>query len=256
MTAKHSIDRSDEGPIAAGDTTARPMEPGQKIGGAAAYVAAGTFVFGLLLAVTTLHGYVTATDSASAVSQLLEHESMLALWNLVITILFGIALVPLAIALRDRTAGTRGSGIGRVGLVFGLIWATVILAAGMVIGVGLTTVSVLAATDASAAEALWLTVDTIGNGLGGGNEVVGGVWVILVGVSTWIGRALPRWIATFGIVTGLAGLATMVPRLTDAGSVFGVTMIVWFSLVGVTLWHFQPAHRRLGRPSPAPVAAG
>lgn len=226
----------------------------QKFGGASASIAAGTFVFGLLLALTILGGYVTATDPSVAVAQLVEHQAMLTLWNIVITILFGIAMVPLAIALRDRTAGTRGAGLGRIAAAFGLMWATVIIAAGMIIGVGITTIATLTETDAAAAETLWLAVDTIGNGLGGGNEVIGAVWVILVSVSAWMGRALPRWVSVIGLVAGLAGLATMVPGLSDAGSVFGLAMIVWFSLVGIMLWYFRPAHERLTSAA-APVAA-
>ena len=216
----------------------------QKFGGAAAYIAAGTFVFGLLLALTTLNGYVTATDPSIAVAQLTDHQPMLTLWNIVITIVFGVVMVPLALALRDRTRGTRGAGLARVGAVFGIMWATVIIAAGMIIGVGFTTVSALAESDAAAAESLWRAVDTIGNGLGGGNEVIGAVWVILVSISAWVGRALPRWMSVLGITAGIAGLATMVPGLSAAGSVFGLAMIVWFSPVGIALWYFRPAHER------------
>jgi len=226
------------------------MTPLQKLGGVSAFVAAGTFVFGLLMALTTLNGYVTAPDPADAVAELLEHGSMLALWNTVITIVFGVVMVPLALALRDRTAGTPGDTLGRIGAVFGVMWATVIIAAGMVIGVGLTAVSDLAVTDAAAAESLWLAVDTVGNGLGGGNEVIGGVWVILVSVSTWIARAIPRWMSVIGVVAGGAGLVTMVPGLADAGAVFGLLMIVWFSLVGIALWYLRPAHSRTAAVAP------
>ncbi|QOD93703.1 DUF4386 family protein [Chryseoglobus sp. 28M-23] len=231
------------------------MNTMQKVGGVAASTAAGTFVFGILLALTRLRDYVTTTDPAVAVPLLVEHEPMLILWNTVITIVFGIVMVPLAIALGDRVPRERAGQLARVGLAFGLLWAGVIIAAGMVIGVGLSTVSSLASTDAQGAQQLWRAVDTVGNGLGGGNEVIGAVWVIVASLAAWIGRALPRWICAIGILAGIPGLLTLVPGFADAGAAFGVAMIVWFSLVGIALWYLRPAHERALSTAPPATAS-
>ena len=225
----------------------------QKVGGAAASTAAGTFVFGILLALTRLNDYVSTDDPAVAVPLLVENEQTLILWNIVITIVFGIVMVPLTIALRDRVTHERAGQLARVALVFGLLWAGVIIAAGMVIGVGLSTVSSLASTDAEGAQQLWRAVDTVGNGLGGGNEVIGAVWVIAASLAAWVGRALPQWICAIGILAGIPGLVTVVPGFADAGAAFGVAMIVWFSLVGIALWYLRPAHERA--PAAAPLAS-
>jgi hypothetical protein len=46
---------------------------------------------------------------------------------------------------------------------------------------------------------------------------------------------LPRWLNVVGIVTAVAGLATIVPDFEAIEMVFGLGSIVWFIGVGVTL---------------------
>lgn len=212
----------------------------QKAGGIAAHVASGTFVIGLLMYATLLGEFTAAEGPAAAISFLIDHESVVLAWNIVITIVFGLALVPLTLALRDRVGTGRGAGPARVGAVFGIMWATIIIAAGMVINVGYQAVTGVSAEDPAAAEGLWRAVDTVGNGLGGGNEVVGAVWVVLVSCSVWMSRALPRWIAVLGVVCGMAGLATLVPGLEEVGAVFGLGLIVWFTSAGTMMVRTSP----------------
>lgn len=207
----------------------------QRAGGIAAHIASGTFVAGLLMLVLLLGDFADPATPADAVAELTTHGSLITVWVLVTTVVFGAALVPLSLALRQGAGSDDGSELARVAAPFGLIWAGVIIAAGMVWTVGYHAVSDLAAQDADAAGALWRTVDTVGDGLGGGNEVVGAIWVILASVAAWQARALPRWIAVIGAVAGAAGLATLIPGASDAGAVFGIGMIVWFTAVGTVL---------------------
>jgi hypothetical protein len=73
------------------------------------------------------------------------------------------------------------------------------------------------------------------NGLGGGNELVGGTWVLLVGVATVRTGALPRALGVLGIVCGTAGIVTVVPSLEAVGAVFGLGLVVWFAWAGVRM---------------------
>lgn len=218
----------------------------QRTGGAAAHVAAGTFVVGLLLFVTALSDFASASSAAQAIASLEADHGLIDLWILVTTIMFGIALVPLTIALRERAGSGSGSSLARVASVFGQIWAGVIIAAGMVWMVGYRAVADLVPVGPDSAAQLWRAVDAVGDGLGGGNEVVGAVWVVLVSLSTWHARALPRWICVLGIIAGAAGIATLVPGASDAGAIFGLGMIVWFTAVGTVL-----TSAREPRPAPA-----
>jgi hypothetical protein len=72
-----------------------------KLGGACGLVAAGTFVIGLVMYATVLIDYTLGSSPHAAVAFLVDHRLSLYLWNLIITIVFGIVLVPLVLALRD-----------------------------------------------------------------------------------------------------------------------------------------------------------
>ena len=72
-------------------------------------------------------------------------------------------------------------------------------------------------------------------GFGGGNEIAGGVWVLLIGWAALRARELPRALSYLGVVAGVAGLITVVPALEAIGFVFGLGLIVWFVWLGIIM---------------------
>lgn len=206
----------------------------QQWGSRGAYVAAATFVIGLVMFATMLIDFTTATDPTEAVAFLVDNHAPLFVWNLIITIVFGVALVPLVLALRDRLAD-ESPALARTGSVFGLIWVGLIVATGMIVNVGYGTVIDLHETDRAMAATVWSAVDSVANGLGGGNEIVGGVWVMLVSLAALRAGVFSRKLHYLGIVAGVTGLMTVVPGLEPVGAVFGLGMIAWFAAIGVAL---------------------
>ncbi len=210
------------------------MQSLRKMGGIGALIAAGTFVVGLAMFVTILGDFVSATDPSAAVEFITNNQVALYVWNITIMIVFGIALVPLVLAIGDRLREAH-SPLARVASVFGLIWAGVIISTGMIVNIAYTTVSNLQDTDPEMASTVWASLDAVTNGLGGGNEVLGGIWVLGLSIVALRERLFARWINYLGVVMGVAGLATVVPALEDVGAVFGLGLIVWFTAVGITL---------------------
>lgn len=205
-----------------------------RAGGIGAFVATATFLFGIGLFVTQLADY-TATDAspASSVAFLIDNQATLFIWNVVIYLVFGAALVPLVGALRQRLAVHRPE-LADTAAVFGYVWVGLMFATGMIATIGITAVADLAG-NAAQARALWSAIDTVTNGLGGGNELVGGAWILLVSVAGLRASVLPRALHILGGVTALAGIVTIVPALEDVGMVFGLGCIAWFAWVGVEL---------------------
>ncbi len=204
-------------------------------GGVGAIVATATFIIGIALFVTTLSDYTSGDPTpAESVAFLGEHETTFFLWYLVIFIVFGAAIIPLARALHRRLHHAVPL-MADVGAVFAYIWAGLMFATGMISNIGITAVTDLRATDATAAESLWSSIAAISNGLGGGNELVGGMWVLLVSLTAWKAQFLPRSLNALGILSAASGLVTVVPGLEDVGMVFGLGLIVWFGWVGVHL---------------------
>jgi hypothetical protein len=131
----------------------------------------------------------------------------------------------------------------------------VIVATGMITNIAYGTVGDLQASDPEAAATLWTSLDAVTNGLGGGNEIIGGVWVLGLSIVALRERLFARWTNYLGVVMGIAGLATIVPALEDVGAIFGLGLIVWFVAVGRTLIADEASATRPGRRADASLPA-
>ena len=212
----------------------------QKAGGIAALIESGTFIFGFALLATVLGPLFQGDlDGTETVRFLAAHETLYYVWNLVIYVLFGAMLVVLSLSLQERLKEP-SRALMPIATAFGLIWAGLVIASGMVANVGAATVIEIAARDPAEAATVWAAVDTVSDGLGGGNEIVGGIWVSLVSLVGLQGGRLPRFLNYVGLLSGVAGIVTVVPALTDLGAVFGVGLIVWFIWAGITLLRSSP----------------
>ena len=86
------------------------------------------------------------------------------------------------------------------------------------------------------AEPEWLVT----NGIGGGNEIVGGLWMLLI---SWVALQLggfPKALNYLGVVVGVAGILSALPGLGDVGLIFGLVQIVWFIWLGIVLLRSNP----------------
>lgn len=209
----------------------------QRAGGVAALIEAATFIVGFVMFFTLLEseGYGAAATTAEANAAFLaDNQGIMYAWNFIIYVLFGIALVVLALALHERLKN-RMPGLMPIATAFGLIWSGLVIASGMVANIGASAVVDLYETEPAEAGALWRSLDFVATGLGGGNEIVGGIWVLLI---SWTARqvgALSKALSYLGIVIGVSGIITAVPALQAFGAIFGLGLIVWFIWVGIVM---------------------
>lgn len=210
----------------------------ERMGGLSALVCAATYVFGFAFLVTVLApiGFGSPDlDSARVLAFEADTPGLLTLWYTVIYIVNAVFLALLAVALHARLRHD-APGFAVAQLVFGALWATLVLGAGMMANVGLETAMGLYGSDPEEAARLWTIFSTVENGIGGGNEIAGGVWALTLGLAGLATRRLPRVFAIVSIVIGCAGLLTMIPAAGDiAGAVFGLGYIAWFIWVGLIL---------------------
>ena len=220
-------------------TTTPDRAAGSRAGAAGALVAAATFVFGIALFATSLSDYTSGDPTpAESVDFLVGHQTTLFVWYLVIFVVFGVAIIPLARALHRRLVDVSPQ-LADIGAVFAYIWAGLMFATGMNSNIGIGAVADLDKTDPAGAESLWSSIDTVTNGLGGGNELVGGTWILLVSIAAWGTGRLPNGLIILGIVSGVSGLVTLVPGLSDVGMAFGLGSIAWFAWIGIVLFRTE-----------------
>ena len=206
----------------------------QKWGGAAALYEALAYIIGFVgfMAVVNVGG---SADPLQEVAAIVENQGLLSILHLIVYVAWGAALVVLTLALHERLQGNK-SALARTATAFGIIWAVLVIASGMIYNVGMETAVSLYAQNPEQAATVWLAIESVFNGLGGGVEVVGGIWVVLLSVAALRNGGLPRAFNTFGLLVGVAGLVTVVPALGEIGGmVFGLTQIVWFAWLGIAM---------------------
>ncbi|SHI43504.1 hypothetical protein [Wenxinia saemankumensis] len=208
-----------------------------KAGGIAALTCAATYLFGFALLVTVLAplGFGSDEIDAAAVAGFIaDRPGVLLAWNSVIYVVNALALAVLVVALRQRI-GRSHPDAGALTGALGLIWATLVLGAGMIANVAVERTYVLSG-DPAAAAALWQTLHAVELGLGGGNEIAGGAWILAVSLAGLASGTFGRLTTGIGAISGAAGLVTILPPLGEgAGAVFGLGAIVWFVAVGLVL---------------------
>jgi hypothetical protein len=219
------------------------MRSFQKTGGIAALIMAATWIvgFAVLVGVLTPAGYYDAeVEAVQRVAILADNQTLVSIGYLVPFVVWGIFQVVLALALYDRLkAGA--PAVAQTATAIGLIWAGLVIASGMVANVGIAAVVDLYARDPALAGATWQAIDSVALGLGGGNEVVGGVWIVLIGWAALRTGQLPRALNYLGIVAGVSGILTVIPVLEVLGAVevlglvFGLGLIVWFIWLGIVM---------------------
>ncbi len=209
----------------------------QKFGGVAAFIESAIFIVGFAMYFTLLasanYGSLTI-DPIKHVAFLTDHKTIMYAWNFIIYVAFGIVLVVLALALLERLKANSPAMI-QIATAFGLIWAGLVIASGLVANIGADLVVNLYAKDPSQAASAWLSLQFVVNGLGGGNEIVGGLWVLLISWAGLRSGQLPKTLNWLGIIVGGAGLVTTLPALGELGAVFGLGLIVWFVWLGFVM---------------------
>jgi hypothetical protein len=206
----------------------------QKVGGIAALYLAAALVAAIPYFLLVVD-YPDADTASAKVELIVDNLPSLYAMYLASYVLFGIALVVLALALWDRLRADAPSTM-RIALVVGLLWSFALVASGLIFLFGMTTVEDLAQTEHAQAVLVWQAIEPVAMALGGGGgEVLGGLWVLLVSTVVLRGGRMSSALGWLGIVIGGLGLLSVVPPLQGATVGFGLLEIVWLAWVGVVL---------------------
>ncbi len=208
----------------------------RKWGGISALIEAAAYIFGfgVVLAVLVPAGYEPVNfDPGEAVAFLAENQTAMYVWTFVIFIVAGVFMVPLSLALHERLKAGSGA-LMQTATAFGLMWATLIVASGMLIIIDLGVIGDLFAKDPGQAETVWLSLNAVEEALGGGIELPGGMWVLLLSWAALRSGGLPKVLNYLGALVGVAGILTVFSVLADIlTSAFGLGFIVWFAWAGI-----------------------
>lgn len=205
-----------------------------KVGGIAALYLALALVAAIPFFLVVVD-YPSAASAADKVGLIADNYASMYAAYLATYVLFGIAVGILALALHDRLRA--GAPLtARVAAIIGLTWSFALVASGLIFTYGITAIHDLAATDYPEAVLAWQAIEPVAMALGGaGGELLGGLWVLLIGLVVLQTGALPKGLGWLGVAIGLVGLVSVVPPLHDAALAFGLLEIIWLTWLGVVL---------------------
>jgi hypothetical protein len=210
----------------------------QKMGGIAALYAGAAYIVGMV-------GFLLVVgwpdDPVEQVAVLVQNQVSLHILHLIVYVVWAVFMVVLALALYERLKAGSPAMI-MTATVFGLIWAAVIISSGMIFISGMENVVSFYDTDPDKAATVWLAIDSVFAGLGGSNEVLGGIWILLVSWAALQAGQFPRVLNYIGVAIGVAGIVSVVPALAELFIIiFALGQIVWFIWLGIVMLRSSPS---------------
>jgi hypothetical protein len=210
------------------------MKSLQKWGGIAALYMATAYVIGIVLFIFVLD-YPHIVEPSQKVELLVSKPLVIYSTNLLMYVVFGIALVVFTLALYERLRHDAPSTM-LVASVIGFIWSGLLIAGGMVSNAGIEPVIALWKKDPQQASLLWSGVESVANGLSCAHgEILGGLLVLLISFCASRARFFPKALIILGGLVGAIGIVSIIPGLKDLNSLFGMSQGVWFVWIGFIL---------------------
>ena len=153
--------------------------------------------------------------------------------NLISYVLFGILLAVVVVSIHQKIKDYVPN-FSILASAFGIIWVGLVIGSGMIANIGLNSVIEIGIEEPQKAISIWKSVCIVSEGLGGGNEIVGAIWVLLLSMATFKHSFFSKPLNLLGLFVALAGILTILP-FDLFKEIFGVSQIVWFIWIGITM---------------------
>ncbi|WP_299255280.1 hypothetical protein [uncultured Aquimarina sp.] len=203
----------------------------QKIGGVCAILEALIYILAFIIYGGILVYPNTNASIVEELNFLSDNHLILSILNLVSYVLFGILLAVLVLAIHQRLK-TYSAIFSKLASTFGIIWVGLVIASGMIANIGLNSVIGIGIKEPENAMLLWSSISIISEGLGGGNEIVGGIWLLLLSIIAFKEQLFSKSLIFLGILVGIVGILTIYP-LEIFTEIFGISQIIWFLWIGI-----------------------
>jgi hypothetical protein len=206
----------------------------QKIGGVAAILHSAAYLIGIGLYLAVMSPIIDATP-AEYVALLAGYRNIMVVWILIAYLVAGFCLVAVALAFYERMKDSSPALI-QISTVLGFIWAALIIGSGNLMIHGFDQIAEIYATNPALAETVYMTLGIVENGIVSANELIGGVWVLLLSWAALQTGNLGRSLNYLGVGIGVMGILTLIPPIAELTQmIFGLSMIIWFAWAGVIL---------------------
>lgn len=206
----------------------------QKMGGVAALFHSAAYLIGMVMYFAVLSPIIDATPDQYVV-QLADYQNTMYWWIFIAYWVAGFCLVVVALALFERLKDGEPA-IMQISTVLGIIWAGLIIGSGNLMMHGFGEIAQLYVTNPTQVAAVSAAVGIASDGIVSANELIGGLWILMLSWSALRTGELNKGLNYLGVVIGISGILTMVSPIAEATQTFfGLSMIVWFAWLGIVL---------------------
>ena len=153
----------------------------QKMGGIAAWIGAATNLLAIVTSIILIPNGFGSDDPGQIVAFLADNQDFMRVRYQIIYLVFGMSLIFLSLALYERLkAGS--PALAQAVTAFGLIYAVLVIVVGTLEISNLSTVVKLYGENPAQAATVWLTLQPVVTGLGGGGgeTIVNALWFLLL----------------------------------------------------------------------------
>ena len=176
-----------------------------------------------------------------------DNLAILSTINLISYVLFGILLAVLVVSIHQRIKDQLPN-LSILASVFGIIWVGLVIASGMIANIGLNSVVEIGIEEPQKAISIWTSIGIVSEGLGGGNEIVGAIWVLLLSIAAFKQSFFSKLLIFLGLFVAFAGILTILPYDLFK-EIFGISQIVWFVWIGIAL--IRKPHKSFAHKEPS-----
>jgi len=199
--------------------------------GAFALIGMALCYLALIIIYGVFVGPAPSNDIADKIAYLLEHKQLVQFTYIIGYLLFACLLTVVIQAINTR----HKSNLITIASMFGFCWIVVLFSAGMM---GITSLELLSNLDKAQlteSKVIYYSNLLLVESLGGGIELLGGLWVGLLGVYAWQQKSISNSFAIFSLIKGSIGIATVFTSADILRDLFGLTGVIWFLWLAKTL---------------------
>lgn len=189
-------------------------------------------IFGLVLS------FPQSNSVGDKIAYITEHGDYISLGYLIGYLVFGCLLL-LAVQAVQQKLNKKPSALLDYATAFGMIWVVLMMCSGMIAIVGLNTMTKLYSQGSAHAETLFFVYTSVTNGLGGGVEFVGAMWVLMLSIHGFKSLQFSKGLNLFGLIVGSVGVLTLYQAIPEFKDAFGLLQVVWFIWMGMTITKLQ-----------------
>lgn len=196
-------------------------------------------VFGALLS------FPDTKDLLEKLHYISEQHLLLAFAYSVGYLLFGCLLIVTVQAMHNLLQRGHSSLLNTASL-FGLFWVFLMMCAGMTALIGMDMIIDLVNDKPDVAIALFYSNNMMVDALGGGIELVGGLWVLLISIVGLRDQQFSKGLNLLGIWVGVFGVLTILHTIPYLKEIFGLSQIIWFIWLGINLLNTEHGSTKQG----------